>query len=94
MEISPIANVSITPMVRSKATDLGLTDVYDIERSSSIGDETYSPGSAKPGAGDYEGDSDDSDGQDDEELYDDLEDSGDTKPETQPAKSGQIDYIA
>jgi hypothetical protein len=92
MEISPVANVRITPMVRSKATDLGLTDVYDVDRSSRIGDETYSPEGAKPVAGDYEGDSEDID--DNEGRYEDVEDSDDTEPEVQPAKSGQIDYIA
>jgi hypothetical protein len=51
MEISPIPGVRIAPMVRSKETDLGLTDVYEIERSSRTGDETYSPSGAKAATG-------------------------------------------
>ncbi|MGD0547935.1 MAG: hypothetical protein ABR991_08945 [Terracidiphilus sp.] len=65
MEISPVANVRIAPMIRSKVTDLGLTDVYEIERSSRTGDETYSPSGSKAASG-FE---------DDEEKFSDQEDS-------------------
>ena len=51
MEISPISVVRITPMIRSKETDLGLTDVFEIERSSRSGDETYSPSGGKAASG-------------------------------------------
>lgn len=44
MEISPISAVRLAPAFRSRETDLGLTDVFDVESSSRIGDETYSPG--------------------------------------------------
>jgi len=54
MEISPISVVRIAPMVRSKQTDLGLTDVFEIERSSRNGDETYSPSDNKAASGSEE----------------------------------------
>lgn len=44
MEISPISAVRLAPAFRSRETDLGLTDVFDVESSSRIEDETYSPG--------------------------------------------------
>jgi len=44
MEISPISAVRLAPVFRSRETDLGLTDVFEVENSARIGDETYSPG--------------------------------------------------
>jgi hypothetical protein len=84
MEISPVAGVRIAPMVRSKESDLGLTDVFEIERSSRTGDETYSPSGTKPATG-FE---------DDEEEFDDLEDGVEAKLRARPAGNGQIDYLA
>ena len=51
MEIAPVASVRLVPMIRSKVTDLGLTDVYEIERTTRSGDETYSPSSSKAASG-------------------------------------------
>ena len=81
MEISPVAGVRIAPMIQSKVTDLGLTDVYEIERSSRTGDETYSPSGTKAASG-FE---------DDEDKNEDLEDA---EPKTQPDGSGQISRFA
>jgi len=96
MEISPVANVRITPMVRSKDTDLGMTDVYNVERSSRTGDETYTPDGAKAATGFDSGENDDGgeSRQDDEDTYDDLEDEAETKPELPAEPDGQIDLIA
>jgi hypothetical protein len=63
MEIAPVANVRIAPMIRSQVTDLGLTDVYEVERSTRTGDETYSPSAARAASG-YE---------EDEESFENLE---------------------
>jgi hypothetical protein len=90
MEISPVDAVRMIPMVRSRITDLGLTDVYDIERSSRIGDETYSP-SGQNGAPGAERDED---AQDDEDTYDDSEEDTEAEPTVPPAVNGQIDYVA
>ncbi|HEY1254028.1 MAG TPA: hypothetical protein VGF01_04545 [Terracidiphilus sp.] len=76
MEISPVANVRLVPMVRSKVTDLGLTDVYEVERSSRNGDETYSPSSSKAASG-FE---------DDDYKFDDP----DEENEAQTSRSGPI----
>ncbi len=51
MEISPISVVRIAPTFRSRETDLGLTDIFEIENSTRTGDETYSPGGNKAGSG-------------------------------------------
>jgi len=66
MEISPISAVRLAPAFRSRETDLGLTDVFDVESSSRIGDETYSPG----GEGAASGFEDDEDKADDQEEND------------------------
>jgi hypothetical protein len=64
MEISPVAAVRLTPTLRTKETDLGLTDVYEIERSSRTGDETYTPSGSKAAAG----------GEEDDEQLDEYDD--------------------
>jgi hypothetical protein len=51
MEISPISAVRILPAFRSRETDLGLTDVFEVEGSSRTGDETYSPSGNKAASG-------------------------------------------
>ncbi|MFZ1083492.1 MAG: hypothetical protein WAN35_00855 [Terracidiphilus sp.] len=51
MEIAPVASVRLAPMVRSKVTDLGLTDIYEVERSSRSADETYTPHNSKAASG-------------------------------------------
>jgi len=39
------------PTFKSRETDLGLTDVFEVENSSRSGDETYSPGGNKAASG-------------------------------------------
>ena len=65
MEIGPVAAVRIAPIIRSKVTDLGLTDVYETEQSTRSGDETYSPSVARAASGFDE----------DEEKFEELEDA-------------------
>jgi hypothetical protein len=90
MEISPVDAVRMVPMVKSRITDLGLTDVYDIERSSRIGDETYSPSGQKEAAGAES----DEDAQDVADTYDDSEEGTEAEPKVPPAANGQVDYVA
>ena len=63
MEIGPITTVRIAPIIRSRETDLGLTDVFEVERSSRSGDETYSPSGNKAASG-FEDDEDEASDQD------------------------------
>jgi len=84
MEIGPVIAVRIAPMVRSRDTDLGLTDVYEIERSSRIGDETYSPSGSKAASG-FE---------DDDDNFDDLNADPDAESKARPARNGQISRFA
>ena len=51
MEIAPVASVRLTPMIRSKVTDLGLTDIYEVERTTRATDETYTPHHSKAASG-------------------------------------------
>jgi hypothetical protein len=90
MEISPVDAVRMIPMVRSRITDLGLTDVYDIERSSRVGDETYSPSGQKAATGAEN----DENAQDGEDTYDDSEEAAEAEPKLPPVAYGQIDYVA
>jgi hypothetical protein len=83
MEIIPVAGVRIAPMIRSKETDLGLTDVYEVERSSRIGDETYTPSGARAETG-----------IDDEEKNDDLEGEAEAEAGEERAGKIQVNYIA
>jgi hypothetical protein len=80
MEIGPVTGVRIAPMIRSRVTDLGLTDVYEIERSTRTGDETYSPSGARSASG-YE---------EDEDKYGDPED---TELKAQNAERRAINYV-
>jgi hypothetical protein len=84
MEISPIPGVRIAPMIRSKVTDLGLTDVYEIERSSRTGDEIYTPSGARAATGFEE----------DEDKNGDLESEAEAQVGEQRARKMQINYIA
>jgi hypothetical protein len=106
MEIGPVSEVRIAPMVRSKTTDLGLTDVNEIARTSRIEDETYSPSSAAAANG-FEDENDDSDAlEDDSEelpeddfksvLEDDLDadDSDNLMFKAQADGNGQFNYVA
>ncbi|MGA3372901.1 MAG: hypothetical protein ABSC48_14185 [Terracidiphilus sp.] len=84
MEISPVASVRIAPMIRSKETDLGLMDVYQIERPSRDGDETYTPSGARAESGLEE----------DEERNGDLESEAEGEAAEQRAGKIKISYIA
>jgi hypothetical protein len=68
-------------MIRSKVTDLGLTDVYETEQSTRSGDETYSPSVARAASGFEE----------DEEKFDELEDAEDR---ALLAEKRQINFVA
>jgi hypothetical protein len=91
MEIGPVADVRIVPMIRFKETDLGLKDVDEIARPARIGDETYSPSSTKAAAG-FDDENDESDDEANEE--DDLGDNSEVVPQEKATTSGQIDYFA
>ncbi len=80
MEISPISGVRIAPAFKSRETDLGLTDIFEIERSSRTGDETYSPGGNKAASG-FE---------DDEEQAEDRVES-DSQTEAKPKTAKTLD---
>lgn len=84
MEISPVAGVRIAPMVRPREADLGLTDVYQVERSSRTGDETYSPNATKAASG-FE---------DDEDTFDELEGDLDAEPRKRASGNGKISRFA
>jgi hypothetical protein len=84
MEISPVAGVRIAPMVRPREADLGLTDVYEVERSSRCGDETYSPCVTKAANG-FE---------DDEDTFDELEDDPEAEPRVRSKGNGKISRFA
>jgi len=84
MEISPVAGVRIAPMVRPKEADLGLTDVYEVERLSRTGDETYSPSVTKAASG-FE---------DDEDTFDELEDDLEAEPRVRSTGNGKISRFA
>ena len=79
-----MSTVRIAPMVRYRETDLGLTDVVEIERSSRTGDETYSPSGARAATGFEE----------DEEGDDDLEDDVSVESKVQTAGMRQVDFVA
>ena len=86
MEISPIPGIRIAPVIRSAVTDLGLTDVYEVERSSRTGDETYTPSGAKAATG-FEEDEDDN-------GYDDANEDASAEPDANPSAKGSIDFLA
>jgi hypothetical protein len=83
MEISPVAGVRIAPMIRSRETDLGLTDVYEVERLSRTGDETYTPSRARAEAS-----------LDDEDMSDDFANGPESQDRELTTGAIQIDYIA
>jgi hypothetical protein len=84
MEIGPVNAVRIAPMVRSREADLGLTDVYEIERSFRIGDETYTPSGSKAASG-FE---------DDDDNFDDLDADTDVESKVRPGRNSQISRFA
>ena len=84
MEIGPVTSIRIAPMVRPKEADLGMTDVYEVERSTRTGDEIYIPSGTKAASGFEE----------EEDKYDELEDDLDGEPRVRPAGIGKISRFA
>jgi hypothetical protein len=84
MEIGPVAGVRIAPMVRPKEADLGMTDVYEVERTTRTGDEIYIPSGTKATSG-FE---------DDEDKYNELADELDAELRVRPAVNGKISRFA
>jgi hypothetical protein len=92
MEISPIIGVRNEPAIRPKETFLGLPGVFEVEYSSRTGDETYSPSNSKAASG-YEDDED----EDEEDVYEHLEDDEEPRPKVHVARDGQdrpVSYFA
>jgi hypothetical protein len=84
MEIGPVTAVRIAPSVRPREADLGLTDVYEVERSTRIGDETYIPNAAKAASGFEE----------DEDEFDELADELEAESRPRLVKSSKISRFA
>ncbi len=84
MEIGPVTGVRIVPMVKPKEADLGMTDVYQIERSTRTGDETYLPSKTRAATG-FE---------DENDEYDDPEEDPETGRKAPPEAKRQIDFFA
>jgi hypothetical protein len=84
MEIGPVAGVRIAPMVRPKAAELGLTDVYEVEHTTRTGDEIYIPSGTKAASGI----------EDEEEKYEELEDEFDPESKGRPAGIVKINRFA
>jgi hypothetical protein len=84
MEIGPVTGVRIIPMVRPKEDDLGMTDVYEVERTTRTGDEIYIPSDAKA-AGGFE---------DEEDKYEELEEEIDIETKVKPAGTSKISRFA
>jgi len=84
MEIGPVSAVRMAPMVRPREADLGLTDVYQVERSTRTGDETYIPSAARAASGFEE----------DEDNLDNLEEDFDSEPRARSAGTVRINRFA
>lgn len=84
MEIGPVAGIRITPMVKPREADLGLTDVYEVERTTRTGDEIYIPSGTKAASG-FE---------DDEDKYEELEEDFDAELRIRPSGNGKISRFA
>ena len=69
MEIGPVSGIRLVPAIRPRESLLGLTDVYEVDRTSLTGDETYTPQGAKAASG-YEEDEDTYNAEKDDELDD------------------------
>jgi hypothetical protein len=80
MEISPITAVRLAPAFRSRETDLGLTDIFEIEKSSRTDDETYSPGGSRAASG-FDDDEDHADDQEDSDSQDEAAPKAETTVE-------------
>jgi hypothetical protein len=86
MEISPIAGIRAMPVVKSRPADPELTPLFDIEGTSRMADETWSPCATKPARG-----SEDTDGEDD---TDDLEGGDDGETGRQPVANDRTRAIS
>jgi len=84
MEIGPVTGVRILPMVRPKEDDLGMTDVYEVERTTQTGDEIYIPSDAKAASG-FE---------DEEDKYEELEEETDEESRVKTAGTSKISRFA
>jgi hypothetical protein len=84
MEIGPVASVRISPMVRPIQADLGVTDVYEVERTTRNGDEIYIPSGTKATSG-FE---------DDEDKYEELEEELDVESRVRTPGNGKISRFA
>lgn len=85
MEISPVPGVRIAPMIRPKEAELGMTDVYEVERTTRTGDEIYIPSGTKAASGFEE---------EEEDKYDELEEDIDGEPKVRSASIGKISRFA
>ena len=88
MDIGPVAGVRIIPMIRPRNADLGLTDVYEAERTTQTDDEIYIPSASRAASG-FEDDEDKYDESDDEDKEED-----DSEPKVRPAGIGKINRFA
>jgi hypothetical protein len=84
MEIGPVIGVRIAPMVRPKEADLGMTDVYEVERTTRTGNEIYIPSGTKAASGFEE----------DEDKHDELVDELDADLKVLPAGNCKISRFA
>ncbi|HEY1208603.1 MAG TPA: hypothetical protein VGE85_04490 [Terracidiphilus sp.] len=84
MEIGPVTGVRIIPMVRPKEDDLGMTDVYEVERTTRTGDEIYIPSDAKAASG-FE---------DEDDKYEELEEETDAESRVRTAGTSKISRFA
>lgn len=84
MEIGPVTGVRIIPMVRPKEDDLGMTDVYEVERTTQTGEEIYIPSDAKAASG-FE---------DEDDKYEELEEETDAESRVRTAGTSKISRFA
>jgi hypothetical protein len=84
MEIGPVTSVRITPMVKPREADLGMTDVYEVEHTTRTRDEIYIPGGTSAASGFEE----------DEDKYEELEESLDEESKARPAGITKINRFA
>lgn len=85
MNISPVDSVRIAPMVRPKDASLGVTDVYQTERTARSRDEHTPPPAAKVATG-FE---------DENDEYEDLEEEdSEAERKVQPPAQGNVNYFA
>jgi hypothetical protein len=96
MEIGPVTSVGLISTIKSRVTDLGLTDVDDIEQLSRVSDETYTPSNEKSETGSEGGDDDKYEEEDLDDDLDEEEDGEETevKPTVPTAEGGQINFVA